>query len=256
MAILTDWLVAAGRLTRAERMQRTLIGRINRLRRAGTLGLAIKGEIGDWVARLGGRLGSESITYNPWTFAVFHRAALETAPTVIGGILELYPQLRTAVDIGSGTGVYVHQLRQRGLEADGFEYFPRARRIARDLMGVETHPFDLETLTLQRRYDLALCLEVAEHVPPALGERLVDLCAAAAPVVVFSAAHPGQPGQGHIHLQPKTYWIDRFRERGLSEQPDKTGWLERYLRANLERGFWLADNIGVYEAVHVRGRPA
>jgi len=227
-----------------------LIGRVLRLHRAGTLGLAVKGEVGDWISSIGARIGSERLTYNPWTYAGFHRAALETAPTMIGGILDLYPGVRRAVDFGCGTGVYVRELRTRRVDATGYEYGESARLIAREQLGVDLLPFDLrEFATPGRSFDLALSLEVAEHLIPELGDRLVEVCCAAAPRVIFSAAHPGQPGQGHIHLQPKSFWIERFARRGFRFDVARTQSLETHLRSGLVRGFWLADNVGVYEGL-------
>jgi SAM-dependent methyltransferase len=224
-----------------------VIGKLRRLQRAGTLGLAVKGEIGDWVSTLGEKLGSDRLVYNAWTYAGFHRAALEAGPTMVAGILELLPGIRSAVDLGCGTGVYVRELLARGVDAQGFEYDGKARRIAREELGLEIAPFDLrEFAGPGRRFDLAMSLEVAEHLPPELGDRLVAQCCSSAPRVVFSAAHPGQPGQGHINLQPREYWIERFRELGFAFDADKTAALQRYLRARLVRGFWLAENVGVY----------
>jgi SAM-dependent methyltransferase len=224
-----------------------LFTKVARLHRAGTLGLAVKGEVGDWISRLGSRLGAEPLVYNAWTFAGFHRAALETAPAMVEGILQQFPEVRSAVDFGCGTGVYVHELRRRGVDAVGFEHGARARRIAREKLGVEIQPFDVRDFARTGRdFDLALSLEVAEHLPPDLGQRLVDIVCAAAPLVLFSAAHPGQPGQGHIHLQPKSYWIECFAQRGLRHDGESTRALDAFLRRHLVRGFWLADNVGVY----------
>ena len=226
--------------------------KIRQLHAAGTLGLALKGELGEWVSRLGERIGSEALTYNAWTYAGFHRAALETAPAMVAGIRALFPGARSVVDFGCGTGVYVSEWRRLGLEALGFEYSAKARRIAKERMGVEVGGFDLAAFAgAGRSFDLATSFEVAEHLPPHLGERLVDVCCRSAPAVVFSAAHPGQRGQGHIHLQPKAYWIERFAARGFRLQAADTKRLEAELRASLSRGFWLADNVAVYRGSRV-----
>lgn len=225
-----------------------LIRKILRLYRSGTLGLAIKGEIGGWISYLGSRIGSERIIYNPWTYAIFHRAALEMAPTTVEGILNLFPEIKSVADFGCGTGVYVLEFEKRGITAEGFEYSDVARKMARELLKLELNFFDLKTFTnFGRTFDLSISLEVAEHLTAELGDRLVDICCQHAPFVIFSAAHLGQSGQGHIKLQPKSYWIERFANRSFRFNKSKTDQLERHLRANLIRGFWLADNIGVYE---------
>lgn len=69
-------------------------------------------------------------------------------------------------------------------------------------------------LTLDRRFDIALCLETAEHLPAEAAEPLVRTLTEAAPVVLFSAAIPEQRGEGHINLQWPQYWIELFAARG------------------------------------------
>lgn len=65
-----------------------------------------------------------------------------------------------------------------------------------------------------RRFDLAMSLEVAEHLPASRSESFVtDLCALA-DVVLFSAAIPGQLGTDHINLDFQHTWADRFDGNG------------------------------------------
>jgi hypothetical protein len=68
---------------------------------------------------------------------------------------------------------------------------------------------------LAGRFDLAACLEVAEHLPATRADSLIsDLCALA-PIVVFSAAIPGQGGVGHVNEQWPDYWTARFALSGF-----------------------------------------
>lgn len=225
-----------------------MIEKIIRLYQAETLGLAIKGEIGGWVSSVGEKLKSEDLVYNPWAYAIVHRLALECAPTMVSGILKLFPETNSVVDFGSGTGGYIAEFRKHGLMTEGFEYSQIARDIAHKKLGVELQPFDLNTFTkYERDFDLSISIEVAEHLVPELGDRLVNVCCQHAPLVIFTAAPPGQPGQGHINLQPKSYWIDKFAQRGFQFNNSKTEELANYLKTNLIRGFFLADNIGVYQ---------
>jgi SAM-dependent methyltransferase len=227
-----------------------LVKRIRQVHREGTLWLAIEGEIGGWIAKLGEPVGSERIIYNSWTFAIFHRFALEIAPTLVEAVRTHFPQVMSVADFGCGTGVYVKTFRHSGVDAVGFEYSDIGRRWARERSGVDVQPFDLRTFAdAGRAFDLALSLEVAEHLEPQLALRLVDVCCAHAPTVIFSAARPGQGGQGHINPQPKSYWIERFAERGYHFDQARTRALQDYLRARLARGFWVADNLGTYFAV-------
>jgi hypothetical protein len=63
-------------------MGTSFVKRFRRLWDAGTLRLALDGEAGALLARLGDWLHAPSLTYNPWTSAIFHRAAVEIAPTL------------------------------------------------------------------------------------------------------------------------------------------------------------------------------
>lgn len=68
---------------------------------------------------------------------------------------------------------------------------------------------------LERTFDLAMCLEMAEHIPQNCSDALVDLLTQAAPIVLFSAALPGQGGRGHINEQWPEYWQEKFKRRGF-----------------------------------------
>src|SRR5205814_2387550 len=72
-------------------------------------------------------------------------------------------------------------------------------------------------------FELALCWEVAEHLPPTAGDRLVGSIRDVHPTrLVFTAAIPGQGGHGHINEQPPEYWRSRFDAVGLRWEPHET----------------------------------
>ena len=123
----------------------------------------------------------------------------------------------SVVDVGCGTGTWLAAIRRRGVEdvvgVDGSPVpgdllqIPRERFLVRDL----SKPLDLG-----RTFDLALCLEVAEHLPAAAAGTLVASLAALAPVVLFSAAIPGQGGVGHVNEEWPRAWAERFAAAGYS----------------------------------------
>jgi hypothetical protein len=71
-----------------------------------------------------------------------------------------------------------------------------------------------ERFRLDRRFDLVLCLEVAEHLEGAQAEILIDSLVCHSDVVLFSGAAPGQPGQHHVNCQWPEYWQHLFNTRG------------------------------------------
>ena len=89
----------------------------------------------------------------------------------------------------------------------------------RDLLQIAPEQFLLAEQArlggLDRRFDVACSLEYAEHLPAEHARDLVALLAGAAPVVLFSAAVPGQGGLGHVNEQRQSWWAALFAERGL-----------------------------------------
>ena len=70
---------------------------------------------------------------------------------------------------------------------------------------------DLEQrFDLKRRYDMVLCLEVAEHLNKDSAEQLVEILTYHSDVIIFSAAIPGQGGQNHVNEQWIGYWESLF----------------------------------------------
>jgi SAM-dependent methyltransferase len=151
---------------------------------------------------------SESFYSTSW-----HRAS-RSARRVVPLVVEFVAP-RSALDVGCGTGAWLEVLREAGvtdvLGIDGPHVTPELLRIPTALF--QTH--DLATpLSLSRRFELAISLEVAEHLPSGAAERFVRDLTALAPVVLFSAAVPGQGGTRHINERWPEYWESLFRGQG------------------------------------------
>jgi len=142
------------------------------------------------------------------------------------------------------------EFAKRGVKVKGYEYSARARAVAHNVYGIDVLSFDLNNFIGDSSgYDLSLCIEVAHYLPPTLGDRLVELCATNVSHALFSAAHPGQHGFGHVNAQPRDYWIDRFRSHGFRLNERATDALGQHLHQRLKRGFWLAENVFLLERV-------
>ena len=78
--------------------------------------------------------------------------------------------------------------------------------------------FDLERDNLKdtRTFDVAISMEVAEHLPEKIADRYVDLLTGLSNIIVFTAAYPGQGGDDHVNEQPALYWISKFQARAFN----------------------------------------
>ena len=121
------------------------------------------------------------------------------------------------LDIGCGTGTWLRAALDAGvadvLGVDGIEVpadllqVPRAMVRMADLR----RPIDVG-----RRFDLLLCLEVAEHLEPECAETLIDTLVAHSDHILFSAAVPGQAGDHHMNCRWPVYWQQLFNARGFA----------------------------------------
>jgi SAM-dependent methyltransferase len=119
------------------------------------------------------------------------------------------------VDVGCGVGTWLAEFRRRAVEdvlgVDG-------AYVERSMLEIPAERFVAgnldESLALGRRFDLALSLEVAEHLPPASADAFVASLTSLGPIVVFSAAIPGQGGNGHVNEAWPESWARRFAARG------------------------------------------
>ena len=153
-------------------------------------------------------------TYDADFYATRSARTSHAAECILACLFEAYHP-SSAVDIGCGTGTWLSAARRAGAtEVHGIEgtWLPET--------GLDIESERIERRNLEERItgragaDLAISLEVAEHRSPDRGPSFVaDLCALA-PVVLFSAAIPGQGGLHHIHERWQSYWISLFAEHG------------------------------------------
>jgi Methyltransferase domain len=178
-------------------------------------------------------------TYGATFFAGIEEGSRRSAEAVVPLLLDLFSP-RSVVDVGGGGGHWAAACLARGvrdvLAVDG-PWVPEAARATSPDRFLE---HDLSSpLVLDRTFDLALCLEAAEHLPASAAPELVRALTAAAPVVAFSAASPGQGGDGHINEQPASYWARLFADRDYVCFSD----LRRRIWTNEAVEVWYRQNL-------------
>ncbi len=122
----------------------------------------------------------------------------------------------SVVDVGCGLGTFLHVFQENGIkEIMGIDgswvnksdlYIPENRFYVQDL--------ELN-FSMDKKFDLVLCLEVAEHLSESSADILVDNLIRLGDIIVFSAAIINQGGQNHINEQPFDYWMIKFAKKGF-----------------------------------------
>lgn len=181
----------------------------------------------------------------------------------IAGVVALLGVPRAYCDVGCGSGATVEFMSHHADIAVGFERDvheltrahgspPRGRLdgfyLGRAGLILE---WDLAQPLVRHdvQYDLVTSWEVGEHIEPAGAEQFVEnVCSLVAPDgwLVFTAALPGQIGTGHVNCQPKEYWGQRFYDRGLRYDAQKTDFLTVIWDHTVNPLLWLRDNVQVW----------
>ena len=168
--------------------------------------------------------------------------SLRSARVIVPIIMELVNP-RSVIDIGCGRAAWLRAFEENGVE---------------QVRGVDGHYLDLSKLLIQPaqflqidlqqpfktedRYDLALCLEVAEHLTSKTGRDLVRTLAGLAPIILFSAAIPGQRGTCHINEQWPSYWMSLFAEHAFLRLDP----IRQHIWNDPRVEWWYRQNIFLY----------
>lgn len=129
-------------------------------------------------------------------------------------VLDLVPA-QSVLDVGCGVGTFVRAFMEYGVtDAVGID----GDYVKREQLKIPAENFRACNLAdgfdLGRTFDLAISLEVAEHLPLDASERFVQDITRHSKVVLFSAAVPMQGGTGHINEQWASYWAAIFGKFG------------------------------------------
>lgn len=154
-----------------------------------------------------------------YTSSYYHEqvnGASVSAGVLVPLVLSLVPA-KSVVDVGCGAGAWLAVFKKNGVETvlgiDGGGV---------DLAQLQISPseFMRQDLTsdfrLDRKFDLAVSLEVAEHLEEKFAIDFVKNLTSLSQAVLFSAAQPFQGGKHHVNEQWPEYWVDIFSRYGYT----------------------------------------
>lgn len=134
-----------------------------------------------------------------------------SANVIVPLVLNLLP-IKSVVDVGCGLGTWLSVFKEKGvsdilgIDGDWVDtnklYFSPKDFLQKDL----EKPFNLN-----KKFDLAVSLEVAEHVRASSAPCFVKNLTQLSSVILFSAAIPYQGGTHHVNEQWPSYWVELFK---------------------------------------------
>lgn len=175
-----------------------------------------------------------------------YSAAREVVPLVMSLV-----NPASVLDVGCGIGTWLKVFEENGIQdylgVDG-KYVDLVKL---KIPASQFYTSDLnKPLYLNRKFDLVLSLEVAEHIEEKSAEVFIESLLRHGDVHLFSAAIPGQLGQNHINEQWPEYWEKKFAKFGF--------YFHDVIRPeiwNNERvDFWYRQNIFLVKKEKPSGR--
>lgn len=143
----------------------------------------------------------------------------------------------TVLDVGCAKGMLVQALREKGVDAIGFDLSEHA---------IETSHPDVRphlsvasaTEPIAGHYALVTCIEVLEHMSPGQAQQAIDRISEVTDRVLFSSSPSDHREPTHVNPRPTATWAAAFAERGLYRRTDVdlsflTPWAVLFERADL-----------------------
>lgn len=192
--------------------------------------------------------------------------SLSSAKIILGLLWKRYKPT-SVLDVGCGNGCWLDAAAQLGAsQLTGIEGdWMTSDRLANPTIRLITKNLEMP-VNFESRFDLAISVEVAEHLNVSAADRFVGQLCAASDIVLFSAAIPHQGGTHHINEQPQSYWSQLFAKHGyrphdlfrpvIWDNPMVAYWYRQntllYVRADAELAFELPANseTAILDLVH------
>lgn len=148
--------------------------------------------------------------------------------------------VKKVYDIGCGPGTYTKALVDAGIDAMGFDSDCR-----NDKNYIINH--DIVQSPAPGTAEYVICIEVAEHIDEKHADTIIDNILQNEPkTIIWSAAVPGQGGNGHINCQPKEYWEKKFIAKGAKRNQEAEKSLRDFVMLGTHMG-WFVNNMMIFD---------
>ena len=158
---------------------------------------------------------------------------------------------KTVLDAGCALGLLVEGFRDRGVEAFGVDLSSYAIGLVHEKL----RPYCRQGSVADefgQDYDLIVCIEVVEHMPPREAEAAIANVCRHTNDVLFSSSPVDYREPTHVNVHPPEHWAEQFARHGFYRDVDYdasfiTAWAARFRRRSdpasrivrdYERQYW------------------
>lgn len=146
-----------------------------------------------------------------------HNSTQYAANKILNILSRLCPPFSSVLDVGCGVGTWLSFFYHKGISVSGIDG-PWVPHEYLEIPETFFLVYDLQDALKKKdsglysvpKHDLAISLEVAEHIGASCASQFINFLTTHADYILFSAAIPGQTGDGHVNEQWPSYWADKF----------------------------------------------
>lgn len=177
---------------------------------------------------------------------------IDSSPSVLVPIIVKLFNPESLIDVGCGIGNWLKEFEKNDVVdlfgLDGTHLNKSLFLLNSDKLML----LDLEkSFTLNRKFDVAISLEVAEHLKADSAISFVKSLCSLSDIVVFSAAVPGQGGQNHLNEQWPSYWKKIFQDQGyhFNDIIRPLIWLNDNVRVHYKQNIFVASKKPIHQNI-------
>lgn len=154
------------------------------------------------------------IKYDDSFYKVLFQPSYKSAKAILDHFsLNFKPE--SVIDVGCGRGAWLKIFKEQGTPTlfglDG-PWNNQKKMITKDIEFIST---ELEKpFKISRKFDVAICVEVAEHLSQKVAKSFVKNLTNLSDVIIFGAASPFQGGVDHLNEKFPSYWAAIFNSLG------------------------------------------
>lgn len=167
--------------------------------------------------------------------------SLKSAKVILELLWKFYKPT-SIVDFGCGRGTWLYTAELMGVkDLKGYDGEWVAGKIISK--NIDFSAIDLEDIKIDpKKYDLAISVEVAEHISEEAAKNLVKVMCKSSDIILFSAAIKNQGGTNHINEQSQSYWVNLYKAEGF----DCLDVIRPEIWDNKEVEWWYRQNIFLF----------